>query len=89
MTVYVDKPREVFYRYPGAKWCHMMATDIDELHDMAIRIGLRRSYFQDNPFNPHYDLTLKYRTKAVKAGAIEVTSRNMLELCSLRKLQNE
>jgi hypothetical protein len=30
--------------------------DLDELHDFARRIGLRRSWFQDHRTVSHYDL---------------------------------
>lgn len=32
-------------------------TNIDELHQFAEQIGLRREWFQDKPGRPHYDLT--------------------------------
>lgn len=70
MTVYVDE-----FPYTGwGKWCggaHMLGTDIDELHEMAKKIGLRRSWFQDSTF-PHYDLTKSKRLKALAEGATEV-----------------
>ncbi|HEX4334652.1 MAG TPA: DUF4031 domain-containing protein [Polyangiaceae bacterium] len=43
--------------------------DIEELHAFAKRIGLRRSWFQDHPSHPHYDLSPKRHAAAMKAGA--------------------
>lgn len=63
---------------PSRKWrykqsCHMISTDLDELHAMAKRIGLKRAWFQDGP-KPHYDLTASMRAKAVLLGAFDCDS---------------
>lgn len=68
MTVYVDQ-------FPGGwgKWTgggHLTTTDIDELHAMAAKIGLKREWFQDKTF-PHYDCQRRIRGLAVAAGAVE------------------
>lgn len=54
--------------------CHMMATDPNELHAMARRIGVSRRWFQED----HYDICLSKRKKAVEAGAVEITQRQMV-----------
>ena len=51
MGVYVDDafiPAKVRNggRYVTARWCHLSADTEEELHDLAQRIGLRRSWFQ-------------------------------------------
>ena len=53
-------------------WCHMFADSDDELHAMARRIGLRRSWFQYSQVLPHYDLTAPRRVRALEAGAIPI-----------------
>lgn len=77
MGIYVDKLKE----YPlgtvpeaarAKYWCHMWADSIQELHMMAGRIGSRREWFQDHETLPHYDLTQKFRRRAVSFGAIEI-----------------
>jgi len=55
--------------------CHLMADSLDELHDMAARLGLKRRWFQDDPRLPHYDLTTRRRAAAVHLGAREVGRR--------------
>jgi len=80
MAVYVDKlqhyPRVAFSdtvpeHWKHIMWCHMWADSLTELHEVARKIGLKRSWFQDKQFNPHYDLTGRMRERAIKAGAIE------------------
>ncbi len=84
MSVYVDRllvypipaggqARRVATRNHG-QWCHMWADDEDELHAMAKRIGLRRSWFQNHPRLQHYDLTASRRMLAVRAGALEMSA---------------
>jgi len=50
--IYVDDLQD----YPSGRWCHM-ATDgeLDELHVMAAKIGLKRSWFQNKPRHPCAD----------------------------------
>lgn len=67
-----------------SRWCHMGTDDhtdagLDELHAMAMRIGMKRSWFQNKPRFPHYDLTPSRRAAAVRAGAVEVDAREFVE----------
>lgn len=56
-------------------------TDIEVLHRFALRIGLRRQWFQVSRKGfPHYDLNQARRSKAVRAGAIELDRRAAMEL---------
>lgn len=79
--VYVDDIQV----WPNAKGifragsCHMAADTLEELHAMAIKIGMKRSWFQGkNPKHPHYDLVKSRRNKAVALGAKEVTGRDLI-----------
>lgn len=69
MTVYVDEFGPGWGRWTGGG--HLLASDLDELHAMARRIGLRRSWFQDRTF-PHYDVTAPKRRAAIAAGAVPI-----------------
>jgi len=61
-------------------WCHMVTDGhIDELHQFAQRLGLRREHFQNKPGHPHYDLRPGYRTLALQMGAKEATIREVLD----------
>lgn len=61
---------------PGA--CHMWADTEAELHEMARKIGLRRGWFQEHRTLPHYDLTIRRRLAAVKAGAVPASLKEYL-----------
>lgn len=71
MTVYVDEIKH----WPNARApfhqgsCHLTADSLTELHAFALRIGLRRAWFQNHPLAPHYDLTPSRRHRALMAGA--------------------
>lgn len=75
MAVYVDPLLAHGWVLRGRRTrsCHMFtdAADLAELHAMAERIGMRRSWFQDKSVK-HYDLTPSRRAAAVAAGAVEV-----------------
>lgn len=74
MAIYVDEIRE----YPSGKWCHLWTdeTDLEKLHTLARRIGMKRRWFQPRPGFYHYDLTPGKRTQALKAGAVFLPLRD-------------
>lgn len=81
-----------------SRWCHLIADTEDELHAFAAGIGLARAWYQQpkgvlgGPPIPsslkaqfwHYDVTASRRAAAVRAGAIEVTRRQLLEIIKAR-----
>lgn len=79
VAVYVDKARHCYGRMI---MCHMVADSLEELHQMADRIGVARRHFQCPPKvrNPHYDICKTNRTKAVKLGAVEVSTRRIVQI---------
>lgn len=82
MTVYVDN---LFNYGKKGTWCHMavaVGDDIEELHQFAERIGLKREWFQDHPTHPHYDLRLSKRIRAISCGAVAVDNLKFVKLCS-------
>jgi hypothetical protein len=66
MAVYVDNARIPWRRMIMS---HLTADDIDELHEFAERLGMRRRWFQDGSI-PHYDLSEGKRQLALKLGAV-------------------
>jgi hypothetical protein len=83
MSVYVDDMRADYGRM---KLCHMMADTSAELHAMADTIRVARKWCQ-HPGTPreHYDICLSKRALAVKAGAKEITWRQMGEMSMARR----
>ena len=60
--------------------CHMTADSLDELHDMADRLAVKRAWFQAPPKAsfPHYDIPEPRRALAIQYGAVEVDNRTCL-----------
>lgn len=82
MAIYVDEIQD--HRVGRRTWktCHMMTDgNIDELHKMAEKLGIRR-YFQEHDTHPHYDLFPSKREAAIKLGAVSVSGREMVIRCS-------
>lgn len=79
MTIYVDEP---IFPFRGQMYCHMATDDdIEKLHQMAVRLSLKRSWFQNNPGHPHYDISPNKRTLAVEYGAVEVSTIELIKKC--------
>ena len=74
MAVYID---QAINPWKGKKWCHLVADDIQELHDFAAKLGLKREWFQNHRIHPHYDITESKRELAIRLGAKELTTREM------------
>lgn len=79
MAVYVDNMHEISMGNYNAgrgrvfKMSHMMADTLEELNEMADKIGIKRKWFQGD----HYDICKSKRELAVKNGAIEISMREM------------
>ncbi|MDH1009615.1 DUF4031 domain-containing protein [Pseudomonas nicosulfuronedens] len=84
MTVYVDNAR---IKWANKLWCHLVADSLDELHNFAFALGLKRKWFQVSASYPHYDITASSRLIAISLGAKE-GSRAQIISCA-RKLKNE
>ena len=76
MTVYIDCAN---LSYGRMTMCHMAADNLEELHEMAERIGLRREWFQAGRI-PHYDVSLSKKRLSIKYGAVEVDSKTLLSV---------
>jgi hypothetical protein len=57
--------------------------DLNELHDFAESIGLKRHYYHGvRKGHPHYDLLNRIRLRdAIAKGAIYVTTKELIERC--------
>jgi len=84
MPVYVDDMRN---QHLHMKMCHMLADSDGELHGMADRLGLKRSWHQAPPMHDsHYDIAQIKRAAAVAAGAIEITRRQAAAMILRRRV---
>jgi len=61
--------------------CHL-TTDgpLEELHAFAAKIGMRRAWFQEHAFAPHYDLTPSRRELALQLGAVFVDAKEQVRM---------
>lgn len=78
MSIYVDPLRDWGWKLGPS--CHLIANSNEELHAFALRIGIKRAWFQTGS-TPHYDLVKSRRDKAVSLGAIELNSHDFGERC--------
>lgn len=89
MTVYVDPLMDFGWKLRGhpVRNCHMFTDELDlsNLHGMAMEIGMKRAWFQNNSSAPHYDLTTSRREAAVKCGAAEVDHHQAGEIWKARR----
>lgn len=84
--VYVDML--INYGWKLGPSCHLLADSVEELHEFAAKLGMKRSWFQMSRMGlPHYDLVASRRAKAVKLGAIEINRNQLCEM--IEKLKSE
>lgn len=86
MAVYVD---DAVWPWRGQLWCHLLADSLDELHQFAQSIGLKKEWFQGHTKYPHYDMNENRRKIAVKKGAIEIDKRTTIEKAKKLKAEFE
>ncbi len=72
MTVLVD---DCLWWWRGRQWCHLVSdTSLEELHLFAAQLALSSRAFHGD----HYDLHAGLRAMALRAGAIPVSSRELV-----------
>ncbi|AZS86536.1 DUF4031 domain-containing protein [Streptomyces griseoviridis] len=74
MTVYIDPPT---WPGHGRLWSHLVSdVSYDELHRFAEELAVPRRAFERD----HYDLPAHRYADAVRAGAVRVSSREVVRL---------
>ncbi|MFF3330347.1 DUF4031 domain-containing protein [Streptomyces sp. NPDC002888] len=74
MTVYIDPPS---WPGHGRMWSHLVSdVSYDELHLFAAEMGVPPRAFERD----HYDIPAHRYADAVRAGAVEVSSREVVRL---------
>jgi hypothetical protein len=87
--VYVDN----FYitgggNYGRMKMSHMIADTSEELLQMVDRIGVSRKWIQyPGQPNEHFDICISKRTLAIRAGAVEVSFRELAKMIANKREQ--
>jgi len=76
MAVYVDRP---LWWHRGRLWAHLVADDLQELHNMAEAVGIPWEWFHNGSM-PHYDVTSPKREQAMAKGASPIGRRAMVAL---------
>jgi hypothetical protein len=88
VTCYVDElMRHGWIMYGREiRSCHLFtdSAELEELHALAARIGLKRGWFQAKS-TPHYDLTALRRNAALAAGAVAVDRRQAVAIWRARR----
>ncbi|WP_418957747.1 DUF4031 domain-containing protein [Streptomyces tritici] len=74
MTLYIDPPQ---WPGHGRMWSHLVSdVSFEELHAFAASIGAPSRAFDGD----HYDLPAERYADAVAAGAVEVSSKELVRL---------
>ncbi|GCD43704.1 DUF4031 domain-containing protein [Streptomyces paromomycinus] len=72
MALYIDPPT---WPGHGRMWSHLVSdTSFEELHAFAERIGCPRKAFDGD----HYDIPAERHADAVRAGALEIGSKELV-----------
>ena len=83
VSVYVDDMKK---RYGRMTMCHMIADGRKELFGMARFIGVRLRWVQDRgTWREHFDICMAMRAKAIAAGAIAVSKKELIAKLIERK----
>lgn len=78
MAVYVDRASHAYGRM---LMCHMLADSTEELLAAADAVGVARKWIQKSgQASEHFDVCQAKRAIAVKAGAVEVSSRQLVDV---------
>lgn len=70
--------------------CHMLADTLDELHDMADKLGISRKHFQSKSRYPHYDICRSKHQEALKLSSkILLSRKDIIEKAKALKSHTE
>lgn len=80
MAVFVGT---IEYAFDRMKMFHLVADNLDQLHQMVDKIGISRRWFQNTKSDgiPHYDICKSKKVLAIQHGAIELNDRQILDRC--------
>ena len=67
------------YKFGRLKLSHMIADNLEELHEMANKLGCSK-WFQNEGKYPHYDVSKNNKKKAIELGAKLVNDRDLINV---------
>lgn len=89
MGVFIEPPADHGWVMRGrrVKSSHLLTDEVDltELHRVAQAGGMKRSWFQDHPDHPHYDITDSRYAALVAAGATPVDRNGLVAALRRRR----
>jgi hypothetical protein len=89
MTAYLDDWRQPARLGPvDDRWSHLLADTDEELHAFAVRMGMKREWFQHRSHRPHqahYDVPERSRGRALALGAVPVSWRQVGRMMRQRR----
>lgn len=82
MTVYVDAPiwTKAASKQPRKTYSHMVADSLQELHEFAAKIGIKKHFFHKHRVASHYDITSDQQVVALSNGAQLVSSTDIVRI---------
>ena len=77
ISVYTEPKKEGSIK--GSRhWYCMWSPNINALHAMARKMGLKPEWFKDSAMLPHYELSWPIREKAIENGVIELSLKEYI-----------
>ena len=87
--ILVDRCRPCGAPWPGGVACHLISDDTEvELLEFAAAIGVPMWWYQARASVPHFDLSPRWRAKALAAGARDVERIELVEGMRRWRLKN-
>ncbi len=80
----------IFTGAKGQEWYYLVADTEDELHTMAAAIGKKREHFKPGlRYVPYYPILGFQKGKAIRRGAVELSTSMWNTLVQSRKWQRQ
>ena len=69
------------WKYKRMIMYHLIADSLEELHEIANKLGIGRQHFQDKPNQPHYDICKQNKAIVIaKYGAKETCDKKIVNI---------
>lgn len=79
MTIYIDLPIWKKSENGCKSYSHMMSdVSLEDLHRFAAETGIKKHFFHNTRSCPHYDITEEQIKQVKDAGAIQISSKEMV-----------